>query len=125
MRSVLIALALAAACASAPSSDPLNAFRYRPERVPKPGTVVQYVKSNLDGSKPSLVSLYFADHDDVEVSRSEAGTDESADVKAHLDWKRFIADRDGGTAFERERDLNVRVRVQWRTLPRHRGNDVG
>jgi hypothetical protein len=93
MRSVLIGLALAAACASAPSSDPLNAFRYRPERVPKPGTVVQYVKSNLDGTKPSLVSLYFADHDDVEVSRSEAGTDESADVKAHLDWKRFIADR--------------------------------
>ena len=29
----------------------------------------------------------------------------------------FIADRDGGTAFERECDLDVRMRVQWRACP--------
>jgi hypothetical protein len=93
MRKAIFAFALGlAACASAPS-DPLAVFRYKPERVPAAGTVIHYVKSNLDGSHPSLVSLYFAGRDDIEVSKSEAGAPESLDVKAHLDWKRFIADK--------------------------------
>ena len=57
-----------------------------------------------------------------EPMRRVRGNDDNA---AGLHFKRFIADRDGGTAFERERDLNVRMRVQWRTLPRRRRNDVG
>ncbi len=36
----------------------------------------------------------------------------------------FAADRDSGTAFERERDLDVRMRVQWRTLARLRVDDI-
>jgi hypothetical protein len=94
MRRSLLAFVLAAVTSSAFSaSDPLDAFHYRAARVPAVGTMINYVKSNLDGTKPSLVSLYFVDADDIEVSRSEAGVAESADVKAHLDWKRFIADR--------------------------------
>jgi hypothetical protein len=94
MRSLLLALALTVVASSAFSAaDPLDAFHYRASRVPPVGTVVNYVKSNLDGSKPSLVSLYFADADDIEVSKSETGAAASTDVKAHLDWKRFIADR--------------------------------
>src|SRR5258708_37158960 len=93
MRSSLVGFLLAAVASSAFSAvEPLDAFHYRASRVPAPGTVVNYVKSNLDGSKPALVSLFFADADNIEVSRSEAGVAESTDVRAHLDWKRFIAD---------------------------------
>jgi hypothetical protein len=94
MRSSLLAFVLAAGAASSLlAADPLDAFHYRATRVPSPGTVVNYVKSNLDGTKPALVSLYFVDADNIEVFRAEEGVDESTDVLAHLDWKRFIADR--------------------------------
>jgi hypothetical protein len=66
-------------------------FTFRPERV-DPGRVVHYVKSNLDGTKPSLVSLYVADRDRIEVYKSEKDVEDSADVLAHLDWERFSAD---------------------------------
>jgi hypothetical protein len=58
-----------------------------------PGTAIHYVKSNLDGTKPSLVTMYIIDGDDIEVSKSEKDVDDSADVRAHLDWRRFSADR--------------------------------
>ena len=44
---------------------------------------------------------------------------------AGFHFKRFIADRDGGTAFERERDFDVRMRVSRRALSRLRLDDVG
>ena len=56
-----------------------------------------------------------------ESMRCVRGNDDNA---AGFYFKRFIADCDGGTAFECERDLNVRMRVQWRTLARRRRNDV-
>jgi hypothetical protein len=94
MRNSLLVLSLAAgACLTSSAAKPLDAFRFRPERVPPVGTVVHYVKSNLDGTKPTLVSLYFAGPEDIEVSKSESKLTDSADVKAHLDWKRFTADR--------------------------------
>jgi hypothetical protein len=37
----------------------------------------------------------------------------------------FITDRDGGAAFKRERDLDVRMGVQRRALPGLRIDDVG
>ena len=89
---LLLLLSLSVGCSTA-STNPVGAFRFRPERVPPVGTVLQYVKSNLDGSKPALVSLYFAGPQDIEVSKSEAGVPDSTDVKAHLDYKRFTADR--------------------------------
>jgi len=36
---------------------------------------------------------------------------------ARFGFARFIADRDGGTAFDHENDFHVRVRVQRRTFP--------
>src|SRR5258708_5408078 len=107
MRSLLFVVLLTVVAASAFwASDPVEAFHYRASRIRGVGTLVNYVKSNRDGSKPSLVSLYFAGADDIEVSKSEARATESIDVRAHLDWKRFIADRldsgdltrDGGRA---------------------------
>ena len=44
---------------------------------------------------------------------------------AGLHFARFVADRDGGAAFERERHLDVWMRVQWRTLAGFRVDDVG
>jgi hypothetical protein len=94
MRRALLAIVLFAfACQTTSPGDPLAAFRYRAARVPAAGTVVHYLKSNLDGSKPSLVSLYFVDPEDIEVSKSEAGFSDSIDIKAHLDYKRYVADR--------------------------------
>ena len=85
MRFAALLVLVAAACESPD-------FTFRPERV-APGRVVQYVKSNLDGSKPSLVSLYVADRDRIEVYKSEKGLTDSADVLVHLDWARFSAAR--------------------------------
>jgi len=66
------------------------------------------------------------------AQRRVAGVNESVgcvrgndDDAAVVHFVRFLANRDGGAAFERERDFDVRMRVQWRTLPRFRGNDVG
>lgn len=88
MSATRFAALLVLVAASCQTSD----FAFRPERV-VPGRVVHYVKSNVDGSKPSLVSLYLAGRDAIEVYKSEKGLDDSADVLAHLDWRRFSADR--------------------------------
>jgi hypothetical protein len=84
MRFAALLVLVAAGC---DSSD----FTFRPQRV-DPGRVVHYVKSNIDGSKASLVSLYIADRDRIEVYKSEKDVTDSADVLAHLDWNRFLAD---------------------------------
>ena len=57
-----------------------------------------------------------------ESMRCVRGNDDDA---AGFHFTRFIADRDGGTAFERKRDLDVRMRVQRWTLPRLCVDDVG
>jgi len=57
-----------------------------------------------------------------ESMRCVRGNDDDA---AGFHFKRFIANRNAGAAFEGERDLDVRMGVQWRTLPRLRRNDLG
>jgi hypothetical protein len=57
-----------------------------------------------------------------EAVGSVGGDDDNA---AGLQLTRFIADGDGGAAFERECDLNIRMRVQWGTLAGLRVDDVG
>ena len=47
------------------------------------------------------------------------------DNAAGFHFTGLIADRDCGAAFKRERDLDVRMRVQWRTLAGFRFDDVG
>ena len=59
---------------------------------PSPGTAIHYVKSNLDGSKPSLVTMYIVSADEIEVSKSEKDLTDSADIRAHIDWSRLTAD---------------------------------
>ncbi|HEY7161277.1 MAG TPA: hypothetical protein VH815_08455 [Acidobacteriota bacterium] len=66
------------------------AFRYQPEKI-KVGTVYHYTKSNLDGSKPSTVSIFIAEPDRLEVYKAEENVIDAADVTAKMDWTLFSA----------------------------------
>ena len=55
--------------------------------------VAHYVKSNLDGSKPTRVSIFVAAPDRLEVAKVEKDVNDAAWVRAHFDWKLFTADR--------------------------------
>jgi hypothetical protein len=57
-----------------------------------------------------------------EAVRGVSGNDHNA---AGLHFAGFITDCDGGTPFERERDLDIRMRVQWRALAGLCVDDVG
>ncbi len=87
------ALALAVVAAGpARVGSSLGRFHYRPDRI-RIGEVAHYVKSNLDGTKPSRVSIFVAAKDRVEVAKVEKGTGDAAWVRARFDWKIFTADR--------------------------------
>lgn len=96
MRSGLLALFLLSACASSSrggaalpaEASAVAAFRFDAARVPV-GRVVHYIKTNIDGSKPALVSIYFASNGRIEVYKSEAGLSDSAEVDAEIDWENF------------------------------------
>jgi hypothetical protein len=65
-------------------------FRYQPERI-KVGTVYHYTKSNLDGTKPSTVSIFISAPDRLEVYKAEENVIDAADVVAKMDWTLFSA----------------------------------
>ncbi len=77
-----------AATADAQSS----AFRFRPGKVPV-GRTFHYVKSNLDGSDPEQVAIWFAGRDSIEVFKYHPGNVPAGLVGAHLDWQWFHASR--------------------------------
>ena len=66
----------------------MDAFHFEPARVPV-GRVIHYVKSNLDGSKPALVSVFFSSDSRIDVYKSEEGLGDSAEVSAEMDWATF------------------------------------
>ena len=57
------------------------------------GEVAHYIKSNLDGSKPTRVSIFVVAPDRLEVAKVEKDVDDAAWVRAHFDWKLFTADK--------------------------------
>jgi hypothetical protein len=59
------------------------------------------------------------------VNKAVRSVGRDDDNPAGFHFTGLIADRDRGTAFKRERDFNVRMCVQWRTLPWFCINDVG
>ncbi len=83
---------LGLAAGPAPAGSSLGRFRYQPDRI-RVGEVAHYVKSNLDGSKPTRVSIFVAAKDRLEVAKVEMGVVDAAWVRAHFDWKLFTADR--------------------------------
>ncbi len=65
-------------------------FTFRPDALDI-GAVRHYVKSNLDGSNASRVTMYVASATRIEVVKIEVGSDVLAYVVAELDWARASA----------------------------------
>jgi hypothetical protein len=86
---LLVLISVSVAYAQHPTSS-IIAFRYQPERI-KVGTVYHYTKSNLDGSKPSTVSIFISAPDRLEVYKAEENVINAADVIAKMDWTLFSA----------------------------------
>jgi hypothetical protein len=59
------------------------------------------------------------------VNKAVRSVGRDDDNAAGFHFTGLIADRDRGTAFKRERDFNVWMCVQWRTLPGFCINDIG
>ena len=71
-------------------ADLTSPFAFRPERVPV-GEVFHFRKSNLDGTRPVLVSVHVASPDRLEVLKVEDVGRHLARVSARMDWKSFSA----------------------------------
>ncbi len=91
---MLLGLVFVCALAAGPPKvgSSLDRFRYQPAKI-RVGEVAHYVKSNLDGSKPTRVSIFVAAKDRLEVAKVEQGVIDAAWVRARFDWTLFTADR--------------------------------
>jgi hypothetical protein len=90
---LLAALVLCGAAAGpAKVASDLDRFRYQPSKI-KVGEVAHYVKSNLDGTKPTRVSIFVVAPDRLEVAKVEREVIDAAWVRAHFDWTLFTSDR--------------------------------
>ena len=67
---ILVSLLFTGAAAGPPAGSDLDKFRYQPGKI-RLNEVAHYVKSNLDGSKPTRVSIFVAAPDRIE--RGPAG----------------------------------------------------
>src|SRR5512143_1517590 len=91
---MLPALLLAAALSAGPAAEPAAAppqFTFRPGAVPV-GEVFHFRKSNLDGSRPAMVSVYVLDPDRLDVLKAEDVGRRLARVQARIDWRSFSVD---------------------------------
>ena len=80
----------AAADSSRVESD-LDKFRYQPKKI-RVNEVAHYVKSNLDGTKPTRISIFVVAPDRLEVAKVERGVIDAAWVRARFDWTLFTSD---------------------------------
>ncbi|MEK7856535.1 MAG: hypothetical protein AAB288_10625, partial [Acidobacteriota bacterium] len=64
MKSLILFIFLAASSVSA--QDGVARFKYSDKKAIPVGTVLHYVKTNIDGSKPEYVSQYIASRDSLE-----------------------------------------------------------
>jgi hypothetical protein len=135
---LLLFLPFLAIASAPPVPSSLDRFRFQPDRIVV-GQVAHYVKSNLDGSKPSHVSIFVKAPDQLEVAKIEKDVTDAAWVRAHFDWKLFTADHlqagvinlDGSVeeraTFDLDRDKGEVVvtvgdrkgSAAWRQLPFH------
>ncbi len=71
-----------------------SGFRFDAARADaKVGTVLQYEKSNIDGTHKGNVSLYVASRDRIESLKWHPSSSEATLVTAELDWEKFTARR--------------------------------
>lgn len=67
-----------------------DAFAYRSERAPAPGTVWHYTKSNIDGSEPWHLDVYFASPTRIDVVKWAPGGSDFVEVSADIDPARAM-----------------------------------
>ena len=89
----------------------VTAFRFDSTRVPV-GRLLEYVKSNRDGSNAGRVSLYVATRDRIESLKWSPGDTSATLVVARLDWTRFSADRLEGWRLLRGRPPELRATLE-------------
>ena len=89
MLKTLQTLFLVALLVPSPALAQTMAFRHNAKRLPV-GTVLQYTKSNLDGTNASNIDVYVRDKKEVESFKAwhEPATRATL-VRAQMDWERF------------------------------------
>ena len=90
IRAALLVVALAAVCEA---QDDTAKFRYRAARAFPAGTVLHYVKTNIDGTHPEYVSQFVASADTLESFKFHPKSPPAGLVIAEMDWKFFSARR--------------------------------
>jgi len=79
-----LALCFVVASATAQTSQ----LEFTPGKVPA-GTAFHYLKSNLDGSHPTRISLYIVDRDRLESFKRYGRGGSATLVQARMDWRRW------------------------------------
>jgi hypothetical protein len=73
-----------------PTGSDLGKFRYQPGKI-RVNEVAHYIKSNLNGSKPTRVSIFVVAPDRIEVAKVERDVIDAAWVRASFDWTLFTS----------------------------------
>jgi hypothetical protein len=85
---LLVAVVLNAVCQA---QDDTGKFRYRAARAVPVGTVLHYVKTNIDGTRPEYVSQFIAAGDVLESFKFHPKSPPAGLVIAEMDWHAFSA----------------------------------
>jgi hypothetical protein len=92
IRPFLAALLICTAvCQAQEVGDDSRKFLYRPERNLPVGTVLHYLKTNIDGTRPEYVSQFIAARDVMEAFKFHQGEPPAGLVVAEMDWRTFSA----------------------------------
>lgn len=89
IQAILIGIFLFAIIARA--QDETTKFRYSAKKNFAPQTVLHYVKTNIDGTKPEYVSQYIADANTMESFKFHPKGTRAGLVIAEMDWQNFSA----------------------------------
>ena len=94
-----------------PASAQITAFRFDSLKVPV-GRAFHYLKSNRDGTHPSLVSVYVRAVDRIEALKWDSGGVSATLVAATIDWTRFSPRRFEAFALERDQPEQSRATLE-------------
>lgn len=89
IRAVLFGIFIFTAICKA--QDDAAKFRYRAEKNFPVGTVLHYVKTNIDGTQPEYVSQFIAADDVMEAFKFHPKGSRAGLVIAEMDWQNFSA----------------------------------
>ena len=91
IQAILIGIFLFAGVGRAQNLDDTGKFRYDAKKNFAAGTVLHYVKTNIDGSYPEYVSQYIASGDTMESFKFHPKGARAGLVIAQMDWQTFSA----------------------------------